>query len=378
MSAHYDLSVLHIGAARYEPGARDHVTYGIWRALASGFREYHVVGRSTHGPASWSDGNLHVTLIASRSAREAEFLFTQFKAVPLGLRVRPDVIVCQSPPLGGLAALRIARRTPARLLMELHGLEFLVPARVGSRLWTLQKLTGFALRYAAAVRVLSPRMGAALAQVYGDYLKPRTKVLPPRVNVSDFSPALRHREPGDPLRLIMVGAVNANKGQYRLIEAIGRVGFEVELHVVGDGPEREAVEAQAAAFAHRGSNLRVLAHGALPHLAVAKIMKSCDLLVVYSNSEGTPRAIMEAMAAGLPVITTDAGFCADIVAHEQEGIVLGGDPDRQILDVLERFHSDPELGRRMGAAGRKRAERDYDSVRLFDEYRRLIAETAAS
>ena len=44
--------------------------------------------------------------------------------------------------------------------------------------------------------------------------------------------------------------------------------------------------------------------------------------------------------------------------------------------MLERFHNDPSLAERMGAATRKRAQRDYDSVKLFEEYRRLIAESA--
>ena len=85
---------------------------------------------------------------------------------------------------------------------------------------------------------------------------------------------------------------------------------------------------------------------------------------------------MEAMATGLAVVTTDAGFCADIVEHGTEGFVLGDDPDSEIVAVLERLRSDRELGKRMGNAARERARRDYDSKRLFDEYRRLIAETA--
>ncbi len=58
---------------------------------------------------------------------------------------------------------------------------------------------------------------------------------------------------------------------------------------------------------------------------------------------GTPRAIMEAMAVGLPVVTTNAGFCADIVEHEVEGFVLGAEPDAEILDVLARLNSDRSL-----------------------------------
>jgi glycosyltransferase involved in cell wall biosynthesis len=86
---------------------------------------------------------------------------------------------------------------------------------------------------------------------------------------------------------------------------------------------------------------------------------------------------MEAMAVGIPVVTTNVGFCPDLVGHEVEGFVLGTNPEVEIIDVLTRFNSDRSILRRMGSAARERAIRDYDSIRLFDEYRRLIAETAA-
>src|SRR6478672_4618751 len=168
-----DLKVLHLGAGRYRPDDRDHVTYGIWRELACGFRAYHVIGRSTGAAARWSDENLHVTLISSHTSREVEFLFTQFRAVGVGRSVEPDVIVCQSPALGGLAAIDIARHVPTKLLMELHGAEFFARARFGSRLWLLQSLTRFALRHADLIRVQTPRMGRQLIDSYGTGLSDR-------------------------------------------------------------------------------------------------------------------------------------------------------------------------------------------------------------
>src|SRR5215210_5785557 len=106
-----DLYVLHIGPGSYRPHDHGHSTYAIWRALAAGFRRYDVVGRSTAEAAEWTDGALTVRLFRRNTEREFEFLWKQFELVPLGRSLRPDVLVCQSPALGGLAALRIARET---------------------------------------------------------------------------------------------------------------------------------------------------------------------------------------------------------------------------------------------------------------------------
>lgn len=371
-----DLTILHIGAGRYRPGDREHVTYGIWRELARGFRSYHVVGRSSQGPARWSDGNLHVTLLPSRADREAEFLLTQFRALPIGLRIKPDVIVCQSPVLGGFAAIAIRRWTGAKTLMELHGAEFFAPSRFGSSRWLLQALSRFALRRADRIRVQTPRMAEQLTATYGSHLAGLVRVLAPRVDLSRFSGKSAAPRREGPLRIAMVGAINPNKGQLRLMRALLNASFAIELHTVGDGPDLDELRKRSLDLRDERSTLQVIVHGRQDHRDVSRLLADCDLFAMYSRTEATPRAIMEAMAVGLPIVTTNAGFCADIVEHGREGFVLGPHPDQEVVDVLERFRQDPRLARRMGAAAQMRARRDYDSVKLFEEYRHLIAETA--
>ena len=378
MTAPTDLRVLHIGSGNYRPKDRAHATYAIWRELASGFRAYRVIARSVRAPGDWSDGNLRITLLPSFSHREAEFLLTQFIAVAKGIRDRPDVIVCQSPALGGLAALLIARLTGARVLMELHGAEFFSPSRLGSREWLLQKLSRFALHRADRIRVLSARMGELLAARYGASLVPRIRVVPPRVDLSRFHRSTKKRPlTNQPLQVVMVGTVNTNKGQLRLIRALKDVRFPIELHIVGSGPALADVRVQADRLDGKGSGLSVIFHGSLDHAAVAEVLRKMDVFVMYSRIEATPRAMMEAMASGLPIITTNAGFCADVVEHNCQGFVMGEDPDREVIYLLERIHKDRALAERIGEAARKRAHSDYDSVKLFNDYRLLIAETAA-
>jgi glycosyltransferase involved in cell wall biosynthesis len=368
-----DLDVFHVGSGRFRPGDRDHITYGIWRELASGFRHYHVVARSTAGSAEWTDANLKVTLIRSWFGRDAEFLISQFACVPMMMNERPDVIVCQSPAAGGLAALLGAAKTGARLLMELHSDVYFPPFHWGTRSWVYHHLSRPALRRATRIRVLSSGMKERLTLSYGEEIASKARVLPPRVDLSRFSPEARREGTSRALGLIMVGSVTPRKGQLRLIHALAAVPFAVELHLVGEGADLSECRNRAM---HLNGNLRVVCHGAVQPAALPALIQQADVFVLYSKSEGTPRAIMEAMAGGVPIVTTNAGFCADIVENGREGFVLGPKPDDEIVETLDRFRSDPGLARRMGEAAHARAKRDYDSVRLFEAYRRLIAETA--
>jgi glycosyltransferase involved in cell wall biosynthesis len=367
----YDLHVLHIGPGSYAPYDQGHSTYAIWRALASGFRRYDVVGRSTGEDAQWTDGPLTVRLFRRGMERELEFLWKQFGLVPLGRALKPDVVVCQSPALGGLAGLRVARKTGAGTLMEIHGNEYFVETWPGSRIWLLQQISRYALRRASLIRVLSEGMKERLLRRYGADLGGEVRVLPARVDLNLFDMKSRPATIGPRLRLIMVGAVNANKGQLRLIRALEKCPVPIELHIVGDGPDLLKCRESAAT-----SSWPVICHGAQDQRRVAELLQQSDVFVMYSKSEGTPRAMMEAMATGLPVVTTDAGFCADVVRHGIEGVVLGPDQDKEIESVLSRLFERPEAIRRMGLAARARAESDYDAAALFSRYRDLVADAA--
>lgn len=368
-----DLRILHIGGARYACGDRSHSTYQIWTELAKGFGDYHVVGRSERNACSWVDGNLHVDLIASRIPRELEFLATQFAAMSRLNGRKPDVAIAQSPVSGGLAAIEIGRKYGSRTLMELHSDIYFSVARPGSNRWWYQKITAWALPRATLIRVLTPSMGQKVVDLYGAHLAPKIRVLPPRVDLQNFSPHQGAKRAG-PLRIATVGSLVERKGQVRLIKALANVDFPVELHVVGDGPDMAMCrELQEASPPH----VQVKLHGRRGHDKVAELLRAADVFVMYSNSEGTPRAIMEAMAAGLPVVSTDVGFCADMMEDGKEGYLLGSDPDAHLLRLLRKLAEDPALAQDMGEAALARARSDYDSAKLYPAYRRLIVEAAS-
>jgi glycosyltransferase involved in cell wall biosynthesis len=367
-----DISVLHIGAGQYDSEDRSHSTFAIWRELAKGFQRYTVVGRSTSAPATMVEGNLTVHLLSSRMEREAEFLWTQRHALHIARRVEPDAVVVQSPVLGGLAAAMIKRRRRAGVLAELHGREFLAPAATGSEAWLLQKLSSRVFAHCDRIRVLSSGMKQEFLTRYGGGFTNRLRVLPPRVDLARFEPT-HYTMRADRLRLVMAGAINSNKGQRRVLDVLLKTNLPLEIDIAGDGPERE--DCQRLIETHNaGAQARM--HGRISHEKLADLLRAADVFVMYSKSEGTPRAIMEAMAVGLPIVTTDAGYCADIVAHGVEGYVLGADPDAEIVPVLRQLHENPDLRCRLGQAARARAVREFDANVLYAQYRALIVETA--
>ncbi len=369
-----DITVLHTSAGRYDCSDRTHSTYRIWRELSQGFKKYIVLGRSMGKACTWQDGNIHGELIDSRLQREAEFLFTQFAALRIPSVREAQVIVCQSAPLGGLATIMLASRSKAKVLLEFHGFEYFTDARPGTGVWFLQLLTKLALRRADRIRVLSPRMRDLLSVRYSEHVRCPVRVLPPRVDVQLFEERrAQPRTAGAPLKLVMVGALNSNKGQLRLVQALAQTPFDVALHLIGSGPDQAELMQRAR---HANGRLTIHVHGRLPQAEIATLLQTMDVFVMYSRTEGTPRAMMEAMAVGLPIVSTDAGLCSDVFVDGEDGFLLGPNPDIEIIGCLQQFIVDPRLAVRMGKRGRTRAVQNYDAAKLFPAYRALIAETA--
>jgi glycosyltransferase involved in cell wall biosynthesis len=361
--------VAHLSANRYSAEQRQHATAAIWRELAKGFRRYYVIARSETGRgAVYRDGNVIVILLPSRIARQAEFVIGQFFVSRLLSRLRLDAILCQSPLLGGYAALTQGRRTP--FLVEFHGEHYFpsLDRRAIARLvrWLARPVVARATR----ARALSPSMQWLIEQDYR--LQPdRIGQIPIRVDLAVFSEAKQSYVRSGPLKVVHVGALNGNKGQLRLITALTGSDLDIELWLVGAGPDRAALEAAAASVRPR---LAVILKGQLVHAEVARLLLAADVYAHFSRSEGTPRAIAEAMACGLPVIATDVGLVRDIVSDGVDGLLLT--TEGEICATLEKLATDVALRERLGRAAAARARREFDAQQVFARYRRLIAETA--
>jgi glycosyltransferase involved in cell wall biosynthesis len=177
-----------------------------------------------------------------------------------------------------------------------------------------------------------------------------------------------------PHRLVTVGRLQAPKDPITLLRALSELGRPAEAVIVGDGPDRPAVESEV-----RRLGLQTAVRLTGERDDVAELLAEADLFVLSTRSEGLPLSILEAMAAGLPVVASDVGGVPELVVDGETGfLVPPGDP-HALAAAIERLLDDPDLRRRLGAAGRLRVSEHFDlaSARRahLDLYRTLLAAT---
>ncbi|HYD75502.1 glycosyltransferase family 4 protein [Ramlibacter sp.] len=192
-------------------------------------------------------------------------------------------------------------------------------------------------------------------------------------------------QPGDPVRaraelglparttVGILATLRSWKGHRFLVEAIGLLrgrGLDLQLLVVGDGPQREALEAQVAA-AGLGDVVRFIGHDPRPE----RWLRALDLFVLpsYAN-EGVPQALMQAMMSGLPCITTDVGAIGEIAKPGSTAVLVPTQDSAALADAIERLLADPEQRRRLGASAREFALARCTRAAMCDAMEEVFAD----
>jgi len=145
----------------------------------------------------------------------------------------------------------------------------------------------------------------------------------------------------------------------RVIETYPNARFEI----AGDGPCRDDLT-RLASDLNLGKN--VVFHGSIDDIPA--LLARAQLFVLPSQSEGISLTLLEAMARGLPIITTNVGGNPEVVAAGNTGLLVqAGDPDLLAGAILSVMH-DPKRGQQMGVAGRQRVENNFDIRKMMAQY----------
>ncbi len=367
--------VLHVSGNRFPPLPSQHHTLAIWRELAMDADEYHVFGRATGLRGSMtSDGNLSVHLVPSLIRREAESLVTSLALLSLVRRVRPSVILCQCPVFGGLTATIACRRYAIPMMVELHSDHFFRDRQASLRARTFQRLARPALKAATTIRVLSLDMQDSLSKTYGASVASKSIVIPTRVDLGVFSPAKTDFALGDVLRIVTVGSYVPLKNHLALIAAIRDLP-DIHLTIVGDGPLRGDYE---VAIAKAGMKDRVSLHPSVPQHELARVLARQDVYVHYSRSEALSRAILEAMAMGLPVVATQVGFIRDVLRDGVNALLVHPPWELTLASSLQRLRASEPLRRAIGQSGLSTIRSEFEWNSVFEKYRQAIRSTIAA
>lgn len=189
------------------------------------------------------------------------------------------------------------------------------------------------------------------------------------VDMELFTARDRSGAPQDgPLKLLFLGRLVPLKGANLLLDALARVRTvaPVELVIVGDGPERAALEEHSARI---GLSDTVRFRGFLPVEGCADELHRADALVLPSLMEAGGAVVLEAMASGVPVIATRWGGPADYLDDTTGVLIDPHNPEQFIEDLalaIIRFAREPQLRRRLAVAGYERAVERFDWEKKID------------
>jgi glycosyltransferase involved in cell wall biosynthesis len=190
-------------------------------------------------------------------------------------------------------------------------------------------------------------------------------------------PAIARRELGaapTDFVLLQVARLDYLKDHPTAVRTLARVAAvapQARLVLVGDGPERAAIESQVQALGMSG-HVRLLG----TRSDVGRLLHGADAFLLTSTSEGIPLTVIEAMAAGLPVVSTDVGGVREVVADGETGLLAPAGDDAALTAHVLRLAGDADLRRRMGAAGRTRAKDHFDEPRMCADYGAIYRELA--
>jgi glycosyltransferase involved in cell wall biosynthesis len=226
-------------------------------------------------------------------------------------------------------------------------------------------------RHAVAIIALTPRTGELLVErgIPAD----RVHVIPPGVDAARFRPPLPdllHDIPRP--RAVFIGRLCAQKAVATLIMAIQQLPPNVHVVLVGDGPQRASLEALTA-----GLGLRDRTHfrGFVPPQDVPAVLAGADVFVLPSRYEELGSVLLEAMAAGVPIVASSTGGVPDVVRDGVTGLLVPpGDPGA-LASAVRAVLDDPGLADRLRAGARATAHQ-HDSDTLADRVLHLYGRIA--
>jgi glycosyltransferase involved in cell wall biosynthesis len=264
-------------------------------------------------------------------------------------RVGPDIVHVNSSKAGVLGRLAAAlTRVPVRIF-TVHG-------------WAFKAHTGAAATaYLWADRLMRPLTTTTICVAESERaagLAARTCVDKATVvirNGVELDRPRRQHAAAAPVELLAVGRLQEPKDFLTLVRAISRLPLDaVRARIAGDGPDRATIEDEIGRLGVNGT-VELLGHRG----DVAALLAQADVFVLPTRSEGMPLSVLEAMAAGLPVIASAVGGVLELVRdRETGGLVPAGDP-AALARALAPLVADADLRARLGRAGRERAEREF-------------------
>ena len=292
-----------------------------------------------------------------------------FRLARLIRSIRPDIVhaLLFHANVAARVAMPLAGRSYRRLICEIQTVEI-------ERPWHLT-VGGMTHRLGHCVVGNSPSVVRHL-RCRAFMARSRLRCIPGGVDAQAIRSAPRTDPPelglipGVPL-VLWVGRLDPVKGLDELLAAFARVadGTAAQLALAGDGAYAESVR----------RNIRERRLGDRVHMLgsrddVAGLLKLADVFVLPSRTEGMPNALLEAMAAGRPIVTSDVPGCRDLIDHERTGLLVRSGDEAALGDAITRLLTDRRLAEKLGHAASRQVDSRYTLAHCVERYEALYRE----
>jgi len=225
------------------------------------------------------------------------------------------------------------------------------------KLVLIHAIEWFCYRFADAVILTSEEMKRYVTDIFG-IPSEKITVIPNYIDTDLFRPMNIRKVSG---RLISVGRFTEQKNLLNLLKAVKDLP-NIELVLVGDGP----LESSLREFA-RTHNVNVVFKGRVPNEQLPALLNTAEAFVLPSLYEGNPKALLEAMACGLPVIATPVEGNREVVSHKVNGYLTSGISPAAIREAIIEMFSDNSIREKIDRQARRFIEKNYSFASLIQK-----------
>lgn len=347
-------------------------------------KTYFVGGGASgqYGPEWWRESvrtllRVHdddpVAVIASQSKAARAYLDAR-SGLPATQRL-PTVVIMHSASIDELRShLRQSYRHPARAAFR----------------WLPRDISGWRddrrwLHHADHVTVLSQDAAKSMSR----WLRvpaSRVTVIPNGVDVNGITVAAEHRAEmrqrmgiaDDATAILILASLVRRKGQRHMLDALATpllrgYGRSLRLILSGEGPTREMLQRQSALL---GLEEQVIFTGRIPHDEVPALLSAADIVALPAEDEGMPLSLLEAMAAGHPVVASRVGAIPEIVEDGVSGLLVAPGSSDALARAIDELIRNPQTAKRLGDAGHNQVCAQYDQRTMVSAYERVLREAA--
>jgi glycosyltransferase involved in cell wall biosynthesis len=264
----------------------------------------------------------------------------------------------------------------ALIVHRLAGISYSFTAH-GSDLHVERRMLDQKIKAAAFAITISNFNKNVMIEECGEAMADKIFVVRCGVDVDQFKPNFK-KEANRPFQIVCVASFEEVKGHQYLVEACKILrdrGVNFQCHLVGYGPLRNQVIQQVNRL---GLADCIVIHPPRPRQEIINMLTEADVKVLPSvptkqgKREGIPVVLMEAMACGLPVVSSQLSGIPELVENSRSGILVEPRDARGLSDALIQLYENPQLRRKMGEAGREKVVREFNLQKNAERLAKLF------